>query len=188
MKIDINKVEKDSVKIKNISDNSYIQSYKEFIKYFDGLDEIKKENLIIGSHLVYGWMPKVLRLNLRQEKEVLQILNEVKRGVLISKTNLETLRSAIGNSMVGVSKLLHFISPEKYAIWDSRVYSYIHNGVKPYDYQIKKPELYLEYLEEMERISKETIVKEIQSTIVKACGYKVTPFRAIELVMFETGR
>jgi hypothetical protein len=188
MKIDINKIEKDSLKIKNISDNSYIQSYKEFIKYFDGLDEIKKENLIIGSHLVYGWMPKVLRLNLRQEKEVLQILNEVKRGVLISKTNLETLRSAIGNSMVGVSKLLHFISPKKYAIWDSRVYSYIHNGVKPYDYQIKRPELYLEYLQEMEKVSKETAVKEIQSTVVKACGYKATPFRAIELVMFETGR
>jgi hypothetical protein len=30
----------------------------------------------------------------------------------------------INNSMVGVSKLLHFINPERYAIWDRRVASY----------------------------------------------------------------
>ena len=90
--------------------------------------------------------------------------------------------------MVGVSKFLHFISPKKYAIWDSRVYSYINNGIKPHNYQMKKPELYVEYLKELEGVLKEDIVKEIQSTVEEACGYKVTPLRAVELVMFEAVR
>lgn len=43
----------------------------------------------------------------------------------MSKDELHILKKVVNNSIVGVSKLLHFISPEVYTIWDSRVASYL---------------------------------------------------------------
>ena len=73
------------------------------------------------------------------------IFNKVKQGHLISTQELQILKNAFNNSLVGVSKLLHFIQPEKYAIWDSRVFRFL-SGNEPHVSIFKQPETYLSYL------------------------------------------
>ena len=168
MKIDFEKIKKNSEDFKPLSGDVYVQTYKEFLSYFNDLKDINKHNLVIGAHFVYGWMPTVLNLNIKNEKEVLDILNKVKKGVLINEADVEILKRSINNSVVGVSKLLHFICPQKYAIWDSRVYKYIYG--KNSQHKIQQPKLYLEYLSAIEEIVKNKEFKDIQLRVEKECG------------------
>ena len=104
----------------------YLQSYGNINNYFNKLDPIGGHEFIIGAHIVYGWMPTILKLNFESKErlgECAKILNSVKNcEEIISNDDLKTLAKPINNgSLIGTSKLLHFIEPTKYAIWDSNV-------------------------------------------------------------------
>jgi len=101
------------------ANNSYIETYSEFLKYFENIDVIERHHLVIASHFVYGWMPTIIRLETNQIEKVLFLLNEVKSGYLLTESELQIIKNCLNNSLVGSSKLLHFINPRKYAIWDS---------------------------------------------------------------------
>jgi hypothetical protein len=60
------------------------------------------------------------------------------------------LKRAFNNSLVGTSKLLHFIHPKQYAIWDSWVFRFLNNE-EPHKYKLEKPKTYLEYLRKLEK-------------------------------------
>lgn len=45
---------KQELKYFSVDNNSYIDSYAEFIAYFKQIDTIEKHHLIISSHFVYG--------------------------------------------------------------------------------------------------------------------------------------
>lgn len=186
MKIDFERIKKDSENFKLSASNEYVHTYNEFLKYFSSLKNIKRHNLVIGAHFVYGWMPTVLNLDSSNEKEVLYILNRVKNGDRIAEKDIEMLKHSINNSIIGTSKLLHFICPNKYAIWDSRVCKYICGNVS--QYKIQQPKLYLEYLSAIDEIVKNKEFRSIQLKVEEECGYKITSIRAAELIMFEGGR
>jgi len=196
MKIDFERIQKDSKTFRIKNDNeSYIQTYPEFLSYFSNLKKIYKHNFVIGVHFVYGWMPTVLKkLVIKNEKQILDILNKVKNSEIITEPELKCIKESINNkftkkdkgSLVGASKLLHFICPEKYAIWDSRVYRYVYGTVS--QNKLNEPKLYLEYLSAIKEIVENKEFKDIKLEVEKACNYEVTPFRAVELIMFEGGR
>ncbi|MEM0542127.1 hypothetical protein WFZ85_05840 [Flavobacterium sp. j3] len=91
--------------------DSYIDSYIEFIGYFKNLDWIEKHNLIIASHFVYGWMPTIIQLDTKNVDEVLSILNGVKNGHSATESELEIIKQCVNNSIVGTSKLFTFYKP-----------------------------------------------------------------------------
>lgn len=97
----------------------YFESYFEFLKYFQNLEKIDKHSMIIGVHFVYGWMPRIPRF--QYIPEALDILNCVKKGKDIEGKDYFVLIKSIDNSIVGVSKLLHFINPNQYPIFDGRI-------------------------------------------------------------------
>jgi len=166
--------------------DSYITAYPEFIQYFETNSPIKKHHLIIGSHFIYGWMPTILTLKLDKIENVLELLNEVKKGKILNIDELESLKGCINNSMVGLSKLLHFINPEKYAIWDSRILNYCTNQASQYG--IDKPQNYIAYLEKLHRLSKEKEFNDLYTEIKEHFDYPITAMRAIEIIMFETSK
>jgi hypothetical protein len=131
-------------------------------------------------------MPTVIQLNTKELKEVLISLNAVKAGDLISLGELERIKLCINNSMVGASKLLHFINPQVYAIWDSRIFRYL-TGKKS-QYGIEKPENYLEYLRRLNEIANKDEYQKLHDKIQGKFLYEISPLRAIELLMFETDR
>jgi hypothetical protein len=107
-------------------DNHYAQSYRYFIDYFKNIDVIEESHFYISTNFVYGWMPTILNYKSDQISECISLLNRVKSGESLSEIQLTTLKSTINNSIVGVSKLLHFIDPNVYAMWDSRICNFLY--------------------------------------------------------------
>ena len=167
------------------TDENYLLSYPYFLNYFQNLESINLENLVIGISFTYSWMPTILKaLNLKNTEEVLFILNEVKKGKLIDEQQLTTLKTTFNNSLVGTSKLLHFINPKQYAIWDSRVFRFL-NDVEPHKYRLEKPRAYIEYLNLIEELKNEKAFTAFFELMKQKVGYDITEYRALELAFFK---
>lgn len=167
------------------TEENYLLSYPYFLNYFQNLESINLENLVIGISFTYSWMPTILKaLNLKNTEEVLFILNEVKKGKLIDEQQLTTLKTTFNNSLVGASKLLHFINPKQYAIWDSRVFRFL-NDVEPHKYRLEKPRAYIEYLNLIEELKNEKAFTAFFELMKQKVGYDITEYRALELAFFK---
>ena len=167
------------------TEENYLLSYPYFLNYFQNLESINLENLVIGISFTYSWMPTILKaLNLKNTEEVLFILNEVKKGKLIDEQQLTTLKTTFNNSLVGTSKLLHFINPKQYAIWDSRVFRFL-NDVEPHKYRLEKPRAYIEYLNLIEELKNEKAFTAFFELMKQKVGYDITEYRALELAFLK---
>lgn len=180
------KLRHDVEKLALTENDSYIEAYPEFLRYFSTLETIERHHLIISSHFVYGWMPTIIHLNIKEIDQILLLLNAVKSGQILNREEIQRLKYCINNSMVGLSKLLHFINPTDYAIWDSRIFKYI--TAKKSQYGIDKAENYLAYLENLKTIIAHKNYVELHKLIEKQFDYEISPMRAIEILMFETDR
>jgi len=166
-------------------DDSYLKTYPYFISYFKNLDKITTENIVIGISLVYSWMPTILKkLDLTNINLLASILNKAKSDELIKEEEFESLKNAFNNSVVGSSKLLHFINPEKYAIWDSKVYQSLH-GKTPYHDTLNKTVRYYEYIKWIESVRDEDSFKYFFETMKQILGNGITENRAIEYALFK---
>ena len=151
-----------------------------------GIRTITKHNLIIGINFTYGWMPTIFEFCSDNFDESLNILNRAKKGEIPKIEQLGILRNLFNNSLVGTSKLLHFINPEIFAIWDSRVYRYL-TGKSAHGYRINDYEAYLSYLEFCDYLIKQPDFERVHRVICNLIGYPMTKFRTAELVMYSTG-
>jgi len=168
------------------SDNkTYYISYIEFLEYFKNTNEITKHNLIIGINFAYGWMPTIFDFCNDDFDNVLQILNRAKQNIIPSKNELDTLKGLLNHSLVGTSKLLHFINPECFAIWDSKVYKYLTKNNANQN-SISKSESYLAYLKFCKELTEREEYEEIHNHVWNQVGYEMTKFRTAELIMFST--
>ncbi len=119
-------------------------------------------------------------------KVVVAIANKARGKQGISRTEFSRLAKAINGSVVGASKLLHFICPEDHAIWDSRVYRYLHQEA-PYQYRLEAPDAYWDYLSVLAALVKDERFEGFKKKVNGAVGYPVTDKRACELLMFTKG-
>lgn len=168
-------------------EDSYLKTYPIFINYFKEQDQLTDKNIVIGISLVYSWMPTILKnLDLEKIEEATIILNKAKTNERITKEELELLISTFNNSLVGSSKLLHFINPNMYAIWDSKVYRALYNNKKPYQGAIKNPDKYYKYLNWIDNKIKQPSFDRFYEKIKSIIGNDITKYRAIEYVLFKS--
>jgi len=186
-RISVEQIIRDERNVQFLPMDSFLLSYREFVTYFATREVLTTHDLIIGAHFTYGWMPTILNIHSRKPEEdfptAVAILNEVKRGSLIGEKELLFLKGIINNSLVGPSKLLHFINPKTYAIWDSNVCKYINGKAN----QVSNVKNYLAYLDNCGEITLNQRFEQVHASMNKKIGYDVTPYRALELVMFKTG-
>ena len=142
---------------------TYTYTYEKFIDHFEELRKKDKEEwLVIGSSIVYSWMPTILNIagrdpkadkNLQKIKEdAIESLNNISKnldGESLEK-DLKKLKLFINNSVVGMSKFLHFSFPDHYPIWDSRVESVLYETAtgkttKSNYHRLKIIDKYMEY-------------------------------------------
>jgi hypothetical protein len=169
-----------------IQQRSDFLSYPEFLKYFKNLDEITKHTLVIGINFVYGWMPTIFDFRSDNFDEAIKVLNKAKNGTeLITIDDLTLLKGLFNNSLVGSTKLLHFINPDKYAIWDSRVYRYLTNN-NNYN-QIENCNNYLDYLIFCQELINQEGFSLLKNYIEESVGYSMTPLRIVDLIMYLNG-
>lgn len=183
--IPLDKFYKDGYNFKIQRDSDYL-SYPEFLKYFNDLKIITRHNLTIGINFTYGWMPTIFDFRSDNFDEALDILNKAKSGIKPTADNLALLKGLLNNSLVGTTKLLHFINPDNFAIWDSRVYRYLTNK-EPYDNRIGNCNTYLDYLAFCDYLTKQQEFSSLKKSIEKKVGYSMTALRVAELVMYANG-
>ena len=88
------------------------------------------DNIKILALATYGWMPTILdSMGYTNETEIdayeKKVVNDVRKAIerdVVQSNDLKNLTKFINNSYVGLSKFLHFLRPDLYAIWDSNVY------------------------------------------------------------------
>jgi hypothetical protein len=141
-------------------------------------------------HMVYGWMPTMLRPTVKhsesEKDRLIKVLKVVKQGGFLNSTQLSWVQRFSNRSIVGASKMLHALNPTNYVIWDSRVAEvFMWQGVTQATYSTL--ERYVEYLETLREWVKNPLVVEQCSEIrkLKSELTDASDLRIIELVLFR---
>jgi hypothetical protein len=158
----------------------------------DRTDPSNEVQLLAAGYAVYGWMPTILK-KVGRLAPLSQFVRQV-RGLsyhdalpLIEQTVDQeggAVFRSLNNSVVGTSKLLHFLSHGLFPIWDSRI-----ARLFGYKYQVHStPTVYLEYFKLLHRwresggsVSRE--VTQIMQTDAPEDD-PLSPIRLIEYVLF----
>lgn len=161
---------------------TYLTSYPYFVNFFAAKDVLTLDDLIIGGSLVYSWMPTALVWKNNNFSAVVELLNKAKNSdSSIAESELLTISSLVNGSIVGASKLLHFIKPSVYPIWDSKINEILHGGNSVDTNSIRK---YQDYLDLYTAIKDHPLKEEITISLKKKVGYELTFARAFEMILF----
>lgn len=170
-----------------LADDSYVVSYPYLLEYFSSKSSLAAGDVVCGAHMVYGWMPTILELYPEQGKcdldTAVQTLAKAKAGEALSDDEIEALAALVNKSLVGASKLLHFVAPNNFPIWDSKVYTFVHEK-RPHHYRVNSVKAYRQYIELLKGLAVSAEFPKFHASIQKKLGYNVSPLRALELAMF----
>ena len=160
----------------------YLRTYPALIKSTAILAKQMGEDALPPiAHMAYGWMPTILKKFSDSQSDIVgpatgcQSFEEAS-GLIQSLDD-----SPINNSWVGMSKVLHFMNPEFFPIWDSRVAKHFDLKIT----QVNKKNHFLEYLTFVEENRKSDAVKRVREAFAKEAGYEVTDVRACEFILFS---
>jgi len=166
--------------VKAVDQLPYQSAYDNFILYFKDKDKINEHDFYIATNFVYGWMPTILKYKDNELKECVELVNLVKNGTRLNVEQLKVLKKTINNSIVGTSKLLHFVNPELYAIWDSRVCKYLYGSTNITN-TISR---FLEYITLCDKIKNLEQYDEIHKKYERKFNCKVSHYRSIEQLFY----
>jgi len=181
------KIENGLLQLSSSKGKSYITSYPHFIAFFEKFNNtnVKKEELLYqGANMVYGWMPTILDTQKKKVKVSAVISSIENLGNKINTEDLELVSKFMNNSIVGASKLLHFIYPEKYPIWDSNICKVI-TGKSNYQ-KVQKITNYVNYYEAVHNLicKLPENLENFKMVIEEKAKYKISDVRAAELILF----
>ena len=160
----------------------YLRTYPQLLRSTALLaKEMGEDALPAISHMAYGWMPTILKKFSDSEPDIVGPATGCRSFEEASALIQSLDDSPINNSWVGMSKVLHFINPEVFPIWDSRVAKHFDLKIT----QVNKKNNFLEYLTFVEENRKSDAVKRVQEAFVKEVGYSVTDVRACEFILFS---
>jgi len=161
-------------------DEWYQESYDDFINYFKGKKKLCRRDIVLGIAMAHSWMPRIPRTPVIS-KTVVNLVNDLSKT--FDKQNIQDLKIIINNSIVGTSKLLHFVNPNLYPIWDSKVCEVFSDKVKE-KYSVDKIDSYLDY----KKYCDSTILdKNKFSDIIKQVGNHGSKYRTIDKYMWGVG-
>lgn len=165
---------------------SYIRAYPHILSALKTPHVLDEQAFVCGAHMVYGWMPTILEIHVSESIDVhagVALLNKARTAGHLSREEIEQLAGLVNRSVVGASKLLHFVNPEAFAIWDSRIYRFLHQ--KPaHAFRVNNAGEYETYLGLLQRLQQDDRFPELHASVNRKMGYAVSPLRALEVVMF----
>lgn len=145
-------------------EQSYLHTYPAMLRHVSKTT-FDQESLLTTALMVYGWMPTIPVLNTKQIDNLPDRLNQLRAvGKELETSELEQLQKFLNNSVVGASKLLHFIRPDIYPIWDSRVS--VNCGGRKWNGYINKVDTYLEYKKRLTSITGEKAFEALNQRLV----------------------
>lgn len=165
---------------------SYIRAYPHILASLRSRQVLDEQDFVCGAHMVYGWMPTILEIHASESVEVpegVALLNKARAEGCLSAGEIERLAQLVNRSVVGASKLLHFVNPEAFAIWDSRIYRFLHLK-EPHHYRVNNAAEYCEYLKRLQTYQQDERFPGFHTSVNRKMGYPVSALRALEVVMF----
>jgi hypothetical protein len=167
-------------------DALYLQTYPLFLDFFAkriAVEHLEPNDAKIAVVLVYSWMGRawIEPACWKSFASASTALPRM-RANAPDKQAIEAIKSFVGDSLIATSKFLHFLDPEKYAIWDRNVawaaYRY------EYPYQYNRIDRYLEYLIDLQELDiDERACQQVRGVL----GTQVTPLRMKEFALFHLG-
>ncbi|MDO6821327.1 hypothetical protein [Zobellia sp. 1_MG-2023] len=182
----LNRLEKDAAEFDVFDSYVYERTYFEILSFFQDVRILQESHLILFAQIIYGSMPTMVNINLKNTDRLLTILSKARDGVEVNLEEIRAIKEYINNSLVGTSKLLHFLNPTMYAIWDSRIHRYITG--KTTSYGIGDVQTYISYLERIRDISSQDGYNKLHQKIAKHFDYEIQPSRVMEIIMFQTDK
>lgn len=165
---------------------SYIRSYPHILASLASCQVLTEQDFICGAHMVYGWMPTILEIHATESLGVLDgvsLLHKARIQGQLSCSEIQRLAQLVNRSVVGASKLLHFVNPEAFAIWDSRIYRFIYEQT-PHQNRVNNAAAYERYLMLLQQLRQDERFPVFHASINQKMGYPVSALRALEVVMF----
>lgn len=180
-----------------LGDMHYLWLYAELLELAERTKEHESGNQLLALvAAAWSWMPTTLKLESLPPKGLLQTIRSIRdaRDAASFISGRET--APFGRSWSGSSKVLHFIKPDVFPIWDSRVA--VNFGLE-HSYQINKPTAYLDYLNWMHFICLPDFNRhrDVCTAMDEALGYparsgserpRISKLRAAELILFSLGK
>lgn len=178
---------KDAQNLDIDKNDSYLFAYPHFLRFFEHKSDLTEQDIVIGIHFTYGWMPTIFKFGDTEKlSSALEILNRAKAKESLTVDHLQILKTVFKNSLVGTSKLLHFINPDAFAIWDSRVFRYL-THLYPTNEKMGNCAAYLEYLAFCKDLIADQQFSACKQAMEDKVGYTMSSMRIVELVMFIKG-
>jgi len=166
-------------------DKKYYSSYPIFLEFCNNIESFDAANLIIAANASYGWMPTILTIHKKDLSEQVRIVNNLKKKNTIPTADEFTLlKSTFNNSIVGTSKLLHFINPEIIPIWDSRVSNYLNKNYG-FNKRVNTVPKFIHYLNFCKNIITNPDFEKLYAQVQEKFEYRVTKLRVLEQIMFH---
>jgi hypothetical protein len=154
--------------------------------------------------MVYGWMPRIVRIDLSCVSPALAALNAAKAATSATwhTVNVGAVADCL-RSLVGASKALHFVNDDVFPIWDSNVESFrlrvsgVIPAGRPLPYKhMNNLANYLDYVREVHAIqsdpsfSRKFLAPFNRATNARLSALGIAPYpisevRAIEAAAFE---
>jgi hypothetical protein len=150
------------------------------------------QEIIRVACMAYSWMPTTITLKRKKvDSSCDTIRNLISDKNKLTSDNIETAAAFLGGSIIGLSKVLHFLAPDVYPIWDTAIYSFIYNKkTRPAYGTVNRSERYVSYCKDVWKLVRSRkVLRKIQRDMVRPIrnrfGYRITPVRAVEAAMFS---
>lgn len=188
--------------LQSIKGDPYCAVYPEMLAFFATFGGtpggITWREALAGLHVVYGWMPtipdlqRVVDLNPTTRAAVLKTLDNARGWLALCPSDaariLLEVQNFTNNSLVGASKLLHFLNPQVFPIWDSRVAKrFLRTFGRPTQPRMRDIRIWTRYYAEVHRWVKDASIL-AQLSEIRALSSNlaiVSPIRLAELVLFH---
>jgi hypothetical protein len=181
-------IQRATSKLKVPGNDRYLHHYPLLLKGIADLLPLDISRLSLAGSAVFSWMPTQMNLDYRGLKESLNVINNLSDQPL-SQKSLELLASTFatirGRSVVAASKVLHFIYPREFPIFDRIIAQKI--GMAPNGGEAAAS--YLNYREVLSDLLQNDDVVSACNEVrhrLSASGYfhEISDMRAVELVLF----
>ena len=161
---------------------TYLATYPHMRAAVAGFGRIAADELFTTISMVYGLMPTAMNLRRGDMEPFLAPLNALRdTGQRLAPEELNGLKVLVNNSIVGTSKLLHFLAPEVYPVWDSRINRFLNGEPRPATNSVPR---YRDYLADFDRLRVDAGFEILRASIEAKIGYMVGAARAFELIMY----
>ena len=181
-------IQRATSKLKVPGNDRYLHHYPLLLKGIADLLPLDIFRLSLAASAVFSWMPTQMNLDHRRLQESLNVINNLPDQPL-SQKSLELLASTFatirGRSVVAASKVLHFIYPQEFPIFDRIIAQKI--GTAPNGGEAAAS--YLNYREVLSDLLQNNDVVSACNEVrhrLSATGYfhEISDMRAVELVLF----